>query len=393
MAERLVPAAAVEDCVEVHLARHAPTGQALYLATLLLTIGSAAALPMVQVPITVQASGVIRPIVERREARAADNGVVRTVHVRDGQRVRAGDTLLVLDGSAIAARFAVTDSIMRLREQELTDLTTLLDTKDSLVPREGLGNVYRRQQLQQHALTLTGLVSRVSAEAREAGRLHALLDRGFVAPEQVERQDEAERAARAALREQVERMRSSWSDDHSRIADELRSLHAESAELSAALARQAVIAPVDGTAEMSISVSTGSVLERGERVAMISPNTQLIGEALLTAHDIVLVHPGTPVRLMIDGLNYRDWGTLEATVIEVADDASLAGDQPVFRVRCRLDRGELHLRSGRRASLGKGMTFRARFVIAERSLLQLLLDRVDDWLDPARAPSRTPVTR
>jgi HlyD family secretion protein len=32
------------------------------------------------------------------------------------------------------------------------------------------------------------------------------------------------------------------------------------------------------------------------------------------------------------------------------------------------------------------MTFRARFVIAQRSLLQLLFDGVDDWLNPARAP-------
>ena len=47
---------------------------------------------------------------------------------------------------------------------------------------------------------------------------------------------------------------------------------------------------------------------------------------------------------------------------------------------------ELRLRGGQRASLGKGMTFRARFVIAERSLWQLLFDRVDAWLNPARTP-------
>jgi HlyD family secretion protein len=95
---------------------------------------------------------------------------------------------------------------------------------------------------------------------------------------------------------------------------------------------------------------------------------------------------------MIDALNYRDWGAMDATVIDVADDASLNGELPVFRVRCRLSRPDLRLRGGHRVPLGKGMTFRARFVIAERSLLQLLFDDVDEWLNPARAP-RNPAVR
>jgi HlyD family secretion protein len=135
------------------------------------------------------------------------------------------------------------------------------------------------------------------------------------------------------------------------------------------------------------------VVQQGERVATISPNTDLVGEALLTARDIALVRRGTPARLMIDALNYRDWGAMDATVIDVADDASLSGELPVFRVRCRLSRPDLRLRGGHRVALGKGMTFRARFVIAERSLLQLLFDDVDEWLNPARDPRNTAVRR
>jgi membrane fusion protein, peptide pheromone/bacteriocin exporter len=213
-----------------------------------------------------------------------------------------------------------------------------------------------------------------------------LLARGFAAVEQVDRQDESERAAIAAVRDHAERTRSAWSDDHARLADEVRRLAVERAELIAALARHVVIAPVEGTVELAASLSPGSVLERGERVATLSPNTELIGEALVTARDIALVRRGMPVRLMVDALNYREWGPVEATVVTIADDAALTGDQPVFRVRCQLASRELRLRGGQRASLSKGMTFRARFVIAERSLLQLLFDGANDWLNPARTP-------
>lgn len=386
MRESLIPASLVEDCVEVHLSRHAPTGQALYLTTLALTIGAAAAMPMIQVPVTVQANGVIRPSIERQEARTAESGIVLAVYAREAQRVRAGDTLLALDRSAVATRLAASDSIARARADELADLTTLLDAGDSLIPRNTLKTSYRRQQFREHAMIVSGLVSRADAERREVERLRALLSRGFAAAEQLDRQDESERAAIAAVREHVERMRSAWSDDHARLADEARRLTVERAELTATLARHVVIAPVDGTVELTASLSPGSVLQRGERVATVSPNTELIGEAFLTARDIALVRPGTPVRLMIDALNYREWGHVEATVIAVADDAVLTGDQPMFRVRCHLARGELRLRGGQRASLGKGLTFRARFVLAERSLLQLLFDGVNDWLNPARTP-------
>lgn len=386
----LVPASLVEDCVEVHLARHSPSGRGLYLATLALTVAAAAALPIVQIPITIQANGILRPVIERQEARAAESGIVHSVRARDGAPVRAGDTLVVLNGSSVAVRLTTSDSIAEARTAELADLTALLDAGAAVVVAHDLRTPHRRQQLREHAGVLAELIAREATERRETTRLRALLDRGFAAPEQLDRQEAAQRMAQAAVLEHLERMRSQWSEAHARIADELRRLSAERADLTDALARHVVVAPVGGTVEMAASLSPGSVLQRGERVATISPNTTLIGEARLTARDIALVRPGMPARLMIDALNYREWGAMDATVTDVADDVSLTDEQPVFRVRCRLAGKELRLRGGQRATLGKGMTFRARFVVARRSLLQLLFDGVDDWLNPVR-PTATDV--
>jgi multidrug resistance efflux pump len=389
----LTPPSLVEDCVEVHLARHAPNGRALYLTTIGLTLTAVAALPFVRVPITIQASGILRPIIERQEARAAGSGIVRGVYARDGQRVRARDTLLVLDDSNVVAQLAAVDSIARARLLDLSDLTRLLEVEDSVVDLARLRTSHRRQRAREHAVVLTELIARAAAEQRELSRVQALLERRFAAPDQFQRQEESARAARSAVNEHQERLRSEWTEAHARTTDDLRRLSAERADLRGALARHVVLAPVDGTVEMATSLSAGSVLQHGERVATISPNTDLIGEVLLAARDIALVRRGIRARLMIDALNYRDWGAVDAVVSEVADDASLSGNQPMFRVRCRLASNELRLRGGQRATLRKGMTFRARFVIAERSLLQLLFDDMDDWLNPARTPTTQIVAR
>ena len=388
-----VPASLIKDCIEVHLARHAPTGRALYLTTLALTVAAAATLPIIRVPITVQANGILRPSIERQEARAAENGVVGAIYIRDGQRVRVGDTLLVLNDSNIVSQLAATDSIARARTMDLIDLTLLLELEDSVVNPATLRTAQRRQQTREHAAILGGLMARAAAEQRELSRVQTLLERGFAAPDQHQRQEEVARAARAAVNEHRERMRSEWTQAHARSSDDLQRLSAERAQLRDVLARHVVLAPVAGTIEMATSLSAGSVLQRGERVATISPNTDVVGEALLAARDVALVRIGTRARLMIDALNYRDWGAVDAVVSEVADDALLSGGEPMFRVRCRLAGNELRLRGGQRATLGKGMTFRARFAIAERSLLQLLLDGIDDWLNPARAPTTEIVAR
>lgn len=40
-------------------------------------------------------------------------------------------------------------------------------------------------------------------------------------------------------------------------------------------------------------------------------------------------------------------------------------------------------KNGYKGYLKKGMTLQARFIITERTLWQLLYDKVDDWINPA----------
>ena len=43
---------------------------------------------------------------------------------------------------------------------------------------------------------------------------------------------------------------------------------------------------------------------------------------------------------------------------------------------------DFFLQSGYKGKISKGMTFTARFYLVERTLWQLLFDRVDDWFNP-----------
>lgn len=378
----LLPASYAEDGIEAHIARHAPSGRVLYLTVIVLVMTGAASMPFIQVPVVVQADGIVRPSIERQDARAAESGIVDAVYVVNGAVVKAGDTLLTLDIQGVRTRMALLDSIAAAQAEDLIDLGTLLAATDTTFVDIDVRSRQRRQQLTAHAAVEADLLATATLAHREAGRSRALHARGFATTELIEEREAAEYAADAAVRAHREQRRAQWFDDQARLTAEHHRLESERSGLREALSRYAVVAPVAGTVDLTALLSPGSVLQRGESVASISPNTELIAETWLPPRDIGLIHPGTHARLMIDAFNYREWGVVDAVVSDMSDDASVEGDGPRFRVRSRLIRTELRLSSGQRAAVRKGMTFRARFVIAERSLMQLIFDDLDGWLNP-----------
>jgi HlyD family secretion protein len=149
------------------------------------------------------------------------------------------------------------------------------------------------------------------------------------------------------------------------------------------------LAPIDGTVTELRSLSSGSFVEAGEELALISPSTEFVGEVYVAPKDIGLIRRGGRVRVLVDAFNYTEWGFITGTVTEISGDIRVIDSAPVFLVRCALDRSQLALHNGVRGELRKGMSFRARFAIAERSLFQLLYDDVDAWLNPASTGSRS----
>ena len=142
-----------------------------------------------------------------------------------------------------------------------------------------------------------------------------------------------------------------------------------------------LIAPVAGT----VTQLAGSYVQAGELLGTLSPDGDLLAECYVSPKDIGFVRAGMPVRLQVDAFDYNQWGMLDGHVTEVARDYVLLSEkQPVFKVRCQLSRSYLQLKNGYRGNLRKSMTVRARFLLAERSLWQLLFDKADDWLNPAQ---------
>ena len=81
-------------------------------------------------------------------------------------------------------------------------------------------------------------------------------------------------------------------------------------------------------------------------------------------------------KLLLNTIYINFWSFYFKFALELWYEASF------FRVLCNLTAKSLRLKNGYTTDIKKGNTFTARFIITERSIWDLLFDKIDDWFNP-----------
>lgn len=256
-------------------------------------------------------------------------GVVDEVHVREGDRVQAGDLLAVLKAHAVeGAAVDVARADLALAEKELAQVssgakTSLVGAQDALIALRSAELTRTAQQLQ---------------------RTNTLLSRGMVTPDArdahlLEQQRAAEglrqaRAERAALLE----VRSvDVAVAHARVAQ----ARARLAMAEATRDQSVVRAPISGTI-LRVHARPGAAMN-AEGLLEMADIDHLIVLAAIEAHDALTISPGTPARITLD-TDATPWAG-KATRIshhvyretEPAEDVLRGRDARVVEVEIELD--------------------------------------------------------
>ena len=166
------------------------------------------------------------------------------------------------------------------------------------------------------------------------------------------------------------------------IETQLQDLKSRKDQLIADADNYVVTAPTSGTLENVVALQVGSFTNTLQPIANISPNGNLIVENTVTPNDIGLLKKGQSVKFQLDAFNYNQWGMLDGEIIDIDKNITLQEQAAFFKVRCSLYTKQLELKNGYKAEIKKGMTLTTRYFITQRSLFDLLFDKVDDWLNP-----------
>lgn len=397
--QHLLPATQAQHTVESLLAMHGGGRSWVYWLTLAGVIGGLACLPLLEVDVSINAPGIVRPATERVELRLPTGGRIARLQVRDNERVVAGQVLLELETPDLDERASRNSSQRREKAAVLDLLGALANARaiDAGVIPGGDANPAGEEYpalraLRQEAMQLAAQLEANRLAAAKAGtelaRASALAEKGIATQRELDDARYALERVQAEGRLLIEQARTRW---HARSETEtahLEQLVSENRRIDAERALAVLRAPIDGTVQGLVGFTPGAFVTAGLAIGTVSPDDRLLVETLVSSRDIGLIRVGQSVRLQVDAFPYTQWGLLEGNVMGIAADASTTGggNATVFKVTVEPVRFELTRANGAAGHLGKGMTVSARFLTSRRTLLQVLYQDASEWLDPQNRP-------
>lgn len=384
MATTIFPPEIIENSVEQHMANHSTRSQIVYVSVLIFVLATLCALPFIYVDVSVQSSGIIRPVIEKTVLKTPYSSLVQEVLVEDNQPVEQGQPLLVLRSDDLAQQQKYNSSRQQELQHLVHDLSQLVRLDSTAAPLISFQSALYGQAYREFQQKVVEADIKQQKIAKDFERTQLLYQEKIIPAKQYEELQLQKDLAKSAYRLLWEGQTNQWQSSLQQYRTELAEWKSKEAQLQKEQEQYIIKAPQAGTIQNLQGIYAGSYLYANQDIAEISPDSSLIVECYVSPKDIGYLRSGTSAVFQIDAFNYNDWGMVAGEVVSVASDVTLLDNQPVFKVRSNLSTNYLTLKNGYRGQLKKGMTVRARFLLTQRSVFQLLYDKVDDWLNPIR---------
>ncbi len=379
-AQSLLPKEIIEFTTEHHLARHSRTSQIIYITIVVSLIAFVALLPFLQIDISVKSTGLLKAATEVSVLKATSSGYVKETYIKENTTVEKGQLLFAVQSPLLEEKEHFLKSKLEEVNLFLQDASRLVNSLSSM--DHGLLTSLYRQSLSDYRQKVNERQTRFLKVKQDYDRNKKLYNQQVIAAAEFENFTFEFEKAKGEIELLKQAQLSTWQQELRNYEKEKTEFENQLAQVQKEKENLNIKAPVSGTIQNLVGVYQGSPVFASQDLAQISPNTNLLAEVYVSPNDIGLLREGMEVRMQVGAFNYNQWGLLRGKVKEISNDIQVMNNQPMFEVKCSLDQEFLKLKNGYRGKLKKGMTLQARFVVTQRSLWQLLYDKVDDWVNP-----------
>ena len=353
---------------------------------MLIVIGCAlGSMPLISVPIHTSARGIIKSKTERVAISSIHSGKIKQLQLQSGQKVLKGDTLLVLETLGLDDQLALTTLKIQKLKFEIGDLEVLV--KDRNLDFNSLKTALFQKEYVRYVAIVLEHQTKLKKLKEDLDRNELLLRKGVVAKVHYEESKLDYDLARNAFYQFKKQTIHSWQAQLTERYDLLTELENRLEQGLSSKTDYVILAPIEGWVLQQEGLQVGGTVQATKVLAEITPDDELIAESYVSPRDIALIDSQKEVKLQIDAFHYNHWGFAYGRISEISNDVEFIDNQPLYRVRSVLKDDSLYLPNGHSGKLQKGMTFNARFKLAERTVYQLLYDKMDDWRNPGNASS------
>ena len=313
-------------------------------------------------------------------------GRVVATHMVLDQEVKAGDVLVELDSDTQQFQLKEEKSQLSGANPQIRSRTEEIASEEQALVQDQQASKDALEEARAHYNEAEAAAKFAEAEAE---RLQKMYKAGVVAELDVNRSvadSQQRRAAADSLRYAVVRLegeqRTRANERKARIEQltgELNKLRGDQAtagvtiqRLEEEVGRRAIRAPIDGKLGEVAPLRVGTVVHEGEKLAAVIPTGKLRVVANFDP-PVALgrVRPGQHARLRLEGFPWAEYGSVGATVTNVASEIRDGG----IRVEMALDSN-----SGSRIPLQHGLPGSVEVEIETLSPANLVLRKAGSWL-------------
>jgi HlyD family secretion protein/adhesin transport system membrane fusion protein len=331
------------------------------------------------------ATGSVIASAKTQSIQTAIDGVITEVLVHEGEEVKTGQELVLLNKQQNQAAFEVINgkvaalkaALTRLKSEvygvalkfpeELKDYPEFVSTQTELYHR-------RKKALNDD---ITALNESLSLTQSELNLNLPLLKTGDIGATEIIKL----KKQIADLKGQIASKNNKYFQDAqvelTKIEEDLSTKLQELEDKKVTLEHSVIYAPMDAIVKNILITTKGAKVRPGDVILELVPSSdKLIIEAKFQPKDLSFIQIGQKAAVKLDAYDYSIYGIFHGVVKYISPDALVEktqkGDELYFRVQIELDTKELNAKNGRKIEISPGMTANIDIITGERTVFEYL---------------------
>lgn len=334
--------------------------------------------------------GSIIPSSRQQMIQSLDAGILKVMHVKEGDTVEKGDILVTLDDTRSSAGYREAEAKVVNLEAMLVRYKaeaydTALDFPEStpteLREREAAAYNARQQALKS---AVSGLSQSKRILDEQIRRTAAMVKRGVSSEIELLRMQRESSDIALQINERQNQYKTEANNELVRTESELAQARENLALRADPVERSDIRSPVRGIVN-NIKINTiGGVINPGQDIMEIVPiDDKLLVQAYINPQDVAFIHPGLPAVVKLSAYDYAIYGGLDGVVTLISPDTlsderrpselNLDASQSYYRVLIETSGSMLTDKTGKPLPIMPGMIANVDIKTGEKTVFQYLI--------------------
>ncbi len=372
------------------------------------------------------ARGKIIPSDYSKVIQPLETGVIKAIHVRDGQYVKKGDVLIELDATSTTADKNRLNNERTSAMVAAKRLRALLKGKNSFIaPEDAAPEFVQLQQqmlrdqyaevqnkaksakllIEQRRASLKGTESNIQRLEKtlpliteRAKAIKAMVAKKFVSKseyleieeQRVNKEHELamerhkRKESQAVLEEAIGQhetimaeFKNAWQAELSQIETTVKSLSQEETKATIRTSQQTLLAPIDGVVQQLSVHTIGGVVTPAQQLMVVAPNEgQLEVEAWIENKDIGFVNAGQMVEIKVEAFPFTKYGLIDGKLLHLSQDSvPMENVGHVYTTRVSMSRTTMEV-GDKHIKLSPGMNVSVEVKTGQRRVIEYFLNPI-----------------